>query len=240
MKRLSTLLLPLAFFAATSYTATTQAASIVNQPPQIGDFGAFTQSDLGAPPLVAGDVFSLLGPDDLFEATWYGLYVTDSLQPAPPITDRFTVGFYALNGGIVDASPTASLAAPDLTVTRSLNPIDTAFGFSIYSYSATLDLASLAVPVTLPANDYLFSVTNDSTGAGDVDWFWRSHSTGDPSAQGRALLNGEWTEIGAFGGIELAYTLKTAPTPPSLSIMLCALGLLGATRCRYKDKGTTS
>ena len=240
MNRLSAALAITAFLGA-GFAASASATTIVVQPPQLGDTGAFISSDFIVPQQ-AGDIFSLgqeVDDNNLVTVRWYGLYATSSFGTVAPLTaDDFTASFYAIDSGtgVIDVAPTASVTGADLPVQRKLPPFDTSFGFDIFEYVSSF---SIGAGVVLPAGDYLLSIVNDSTAAGrDVQWFWRSNATGvgtDPNAKNRpgqvADANG-WTTITGQGGVRLAYTLSVngIPTPATANLLLLGFGLIGAMR----------
>lgn len=249
MNRLSAVLAITAFSVA-GFAAPASAVTIVNQPPQIGNTGAFLASDF-AVPRQAGDRFNLgleVNDTNLVSARWYGIYALNGATPEPPpVSDDFTANFYAISGAIVDTSPIVSLNGADLTVQRSAVPVDSAFGFGVFEYSSTF---SLGAGVVLPAGDYLFSVVNDLRGAVGVPpgtaWFWRTSLTGvasQPRAAdrpGQLTDNAAWTDFTSFGGVRTAYrlTVNAIPSPSSSSMAILGLALVTTLASRRRKMTT--
>jgi len=230
-----------------------QATTFVDQQPDITtNFAPILLSDFSVP-IQVGDKFLLsetLNPNAI-KASWYGGYVTDNVNfAAPPlVVDDFTVNIFSIVAGVTETSPIATFSGADLSVTRTAtgtslppDPSPPDLKYELFEYSATLDFTAISVTLP-PLEEYLFSVVNDSTGTANTNWYWAISEDGIGGVQAQFRSGPQNSAIpwqnfdnGQGNGVAMAFTLRSAPTPTTASMLVLALGVLGAIKTSAKKK----
>lgn len=202
--------------AATALAAAAGTASAQVVFEQLPDQSNAYRSDAGGnlPSFRAADFFTLGSNTSIGTVEFWG-----TNTGGQPLTDSFTINFYADDNGLPGALLSTELVgAVDVVTTGEV----IAGVFPEYLYTA-----ELAVPMDATAGTgYLLSIVNDSNASPTDSWFWEFSASAP-------VLGAVTPDFGASWGpspSSFAFRLSAIPTPASATLL--GIGGLAATRCR--------
>lgn len=201
----------------------TQAAVVFNNgAPSIQS----NSSDLEGTSIRAED-FSFASDTTIRSVNWSGVYYSNDTPTAP---DDFTIRIFSENGGLPD--PVGEVGLSPFSIGNAVNRVDsgdTAFGRTVYDYSANIGPTTLTAGVT-----YWISIFNNTSLDTDDNWNWSLTSSGVIAGSASAFTTNtnNWQGAATEMSFSLSDTQVSAvPVPAAVWLMGSALvGLIGFRR----------
>ena len=166
---------------------------------------------------LSADNFILTGSSLIQSISWYGMYESADENTM----DTFDIRIFDLSG--TELFSNSGL----VSVSRSDSGFTDVYGATIYMYNVAV------ADWKLPANEYLFSVSNGNSDYSN--WYWA-----DGVGDGISYYQDSSSWVAEDLGADMAFTLNgepaAVPIPGSLLLLGSASGVLTAARYRKRPK----